>query len=90
MLHKRKKSKRQAKAFNVPRCQRRNHCAPRSGKTIWKSARMSQSIRNYALATPTLGVTGPLTGAGVRNALGLAQVLGQASLTGLNPAVALT
>lgn len=51
---------------------------------------MSQSIRNYALATPTLGVTGPLTGAGVRNALGLAQVLGQASLTGLNPAVALT
>lgn len=46
----------------------------------------------YALATPTLGVTGPLTGASVRDALGSAQVLGQASLTGLyslNPAVPL-
>lgn len=46
----------------------------------------------YALATPTLAVTGPLTGANVRAALASAQVLGQASLTGvysLNPAVSL-
>lgn len=47
----------------------------------------------YALATPTLTVAGPLTGANVRDALGSAQVLGQASLTGLyslNPCVPLT
>lgn len=46
----------------------------------------------YALATPKLAINGPLTGANVRNALASAQVLGQASLTGLyrlNPAVAL-
>lgn len=46
----------------------------------------------YALATPTLDVAGPLTGANVRDALDSAQVLGQASLTGLyslNPAVPL-
>lgn len=46
----------------------------------------------YALATPTLAVAGPLTGANVRAALGSAQVLGQASLTGLyrlNPSVPL-
>ncbi len=46
----------------------------------------------YALATPTLAVDGPLTGANVRAALGGAQVLGQASLTGLyslNPSVPL-
>lgn len=46
----------------------------------------------YALATPTLAVDGPLTGASVRAALGAAPVLGQASLTGLyrlNPSVPL-
>lgn len=46
----------------------------------------------YALATPTLQVEEPLTGANVRAALGKARVLGQASMTGLyslNPAVAL-
>ncbi|MGU7775472.1 YbhB/YbcL family Raf kinase inhibitor-like protein [Burkholderia sp. MR1-5-21] len=37
----------------------------------------------HALATPTLAVAGPLTGANVRAALANAQVLGQASLTGL-------
>jgi Raf kinase inhibitor-like YbhB/YbcL family protein len=45
----------------------------------------------YALATPTLEVSGPLTGANVRTALASAQVLGQARITGLyslNPAVA--
>ena len=45
----------------------------------------------YALATPTLVVDGPLTGANVRAALARAQVLGEASITGiysLNPAVA--
>ncbi|THU01055.1 YbhB/YbcL family Raf kinase inhibitor-like protein [Lampropedia puyangensis] len=45
----------------------------------------------YALATPTLEVTGELNGANVIAALAKAQVLGQASLTGtysLNPAVA--
>ncbi|RKP46390.1 YbhB/YbcL family Raf kinase inhibitor-like protein [Trinickia fusca] len=46
----------------------------------------------YALATPTLEVTGPLSGANVRAALESAQVLGQACLTGrysLNPAISL-
>lgn len=46
----------------------------------------------YALATPTLAVEGPLTGANVRAALSVAPVLGHASLTGLyrlNPAVPL-
>lgn len=45
----------------------------------------------YALATPRLEVEGALTGDNVRAALAGAQVLGQASLTGLyslNPAVA--
>lgn len=44
----------------------------------------------YALATPTLEVAGSLSGANVRAALDSAQVLGQASLTGLyslNPAI---
>lgn len=44
----------------------------------------------YALATPALAVTGPLTGANVRAALASAPVLAQARLTGLyslNPAV---
>lgn len=46
----------------------------------------------YALATPSLAVEGPLTGAKVREALAQAPVLGQASITGLyslNPAVKL-
>ena len=46
----------------------------------------------YALATPTLEVSGPLTGANVRAALASAPVLGQASVTGLyslNPKVLL-
>ncbi|HBJ70474.1 YbhB/YbcL family Raf kinase inhibitor-like protein [Alcaligenes phenolicus] len=46
----------------------------------------------YALATPSLAVDGPLTGANVRAALSTAPVLGQASLTGLyslNPSVSL-
>jgi Raf kinase inhibitor-like YbhB/YbcL family protein len=46
----------------------------------------------YALATPTLGVDGPLTGANIRTALDKAAVLGKASLTGLyslNPSVSL-
>ncbi|WP_027349950.1 YbhB/YbcL family Raf kinase inhibitor-like protein [Halotalea alkalilenta] len=46
----------------------------------------------YALATPTLAVDGPLTGASVRAALAAAPVLGQASLTGLyslNPSIPL-
>ncbi|PAT40250.1 YbhB/YbcL family Raf kinase inhibitor-like protein [Vandammella animalimorsus] len=46
----------------------------------------------YALAQPQLQVDGPLTGANVRAALQRAQVLGQASITGLytlNPAVSL-
>jgi len=44
----------------------------------------------YALATPTLAVSGELTGANVRAALQAGQVLGKASITGLyslNPAV---
>lgn len=44
----------------------------------------------YALATPKLEVTTPLTGTNVRAAIASAQVLGQASITGtysLNPAV---
>jgi Raf kinase inhibitor-like YbhB/YbcL family protein len=47
----------------------------------------------YALATPTLVVDGPLTGANVLASLSTAQVLAQASLTGrytLNPLVAAT
>ncbi|MCX4161983.1 MULTISPECIES: YbhB/YbcL family Raf kinase inhibitor-like protein [Paraburkholderia] len=46
----------------------------------------------YALAAPTLEVSGPLTGANVRAALASASVLGQASVTGLyslNPKVLL-
>jgi Raf kinase inhibitor-like YbhB/YbcL family protein len=46
----------------------------------------------YALATPTLIVNGPLTGANVQAALASAEVLAQASLTGrysLNPSVSL-
>jgi phosphatidylethanolamine-binding protein (PEBP) family uncharacterized protein len=46
----------------------------------------------YALATPTLEVSGPLTGTNVRSALDSAQVLGRAGLTGiysLNPLVSL-
>lgn len=46
----------------------------------------------YALATPKLDVTGPLTGTNLRAALDSAEVLGQASITGLyslNPAVSI-
>ena len=44
----------------------------------------------YALTTPTLAVSGELTGSNVRAALQAGQVLGKASITGLyslNPAV---
>ncbi|NIF82523.1 YbhB/YbcL family Raf kinase inhibitor-like protein [Comamonas sp. Tr-654] len=59
----------------------------------WNDTRIHHYVFTvYALATLTLEVTGPLTGANVRAALASAKVLGQASLTGvysLNPAVSL-
>ncbi|WP_027015635.1 YbhB/YbcL family Raf kinase inhibitor-like protein [Comamonas composti] len=59
----------------------------------WNDTRIHHYVFTiYALATPTLAVTGPLTGANVRTALASAKVLGQGRLTGiysLNPAVSL-
>jgi Raf kinase inhibitor-like YbhB/YbcL family protein len=59
----------------------------------WNDSRVHHYIFTvYALASPTLNIDGPLTGASVRAALNAAPVLAQASLTGLyslNPAVTL-
>jgi phosphatidylethanolamine-binding protein (PEBP) family uncharacterized protein len=57
----------------------------------WNDALLHRYIFTvYALATPTLEVTGELSGANVLLAINNAKVLGQATLTGLyslNPAV---
>ncbi|MGG4775228.1 YbhB/YbcL family Raf kinase inhibitor-like protein [Paenalcaligenes sp. Me52] len=59
----------------------------------WNDTRVHHYVFTvYALATPSLLVNGPLTGANVLAALKTAPVLGQASLTGLyslNPCVPL-
>jgi phosphatidylethanolamine-binding protein (PEBP) family uncharacterized protein len=59
----------------------------------WNDTRIHHYVFTiYAVATPTLEVSGALTGANVRAALASAEVLGQARLTGvysLNPAVSL-
>ncbi|WP_434632840.1 YbhB/YbcL family Raf kinase inhibitor-like protein [Chromobacterium sp. CV08] len=50
----------------------------------WNDERVHHYVFTvYALATPTLDVEGPPTGANIRAALAKAPVLGQASLTGL-------
>jgi Raf kinase inhibitor-like YbhB/YbcL family protein len=50
----------------------------------WNDTRVNHNVFTvYALATPALSVTEPLTGINVRAAIASAPVLGQASLTGL-------